>query len=488
MTSLYGALRPFEEAQLRKIHEASLTILEKAGAHVAHDQVLDHLAQAGYDVDKDKKLVRFQGNKVEELLASFRGNLNRRLRTDTISVSVDAGGQNVYDHATGRPRPVKMRDLIDVARLTDALEHVDEAGTLVMVPDMPPQLWDLYDHRYAWTYTHKTGGGGLGRNPSFTLSYYDRSMDYMMEMAAIKYGGSESIRHNPVLSLGLFPASPLRWEMPLLHHAMRVIEYGQIIGVGSNVICGIQSPITPAANIALENAERLAGLCIVKAINPDTPIFFCNHSYQLDLATGDIASGSPEQTLMPFLGQKLLEYYGFHLMVNHPVLDTSAHVPGGQAAAEKMMYMLFTALGGSKGIGGVGQLKEIFCYEQAVIDNEIAGYVKHLMKGLTIDDESLAVDLIVEQGPGGNFIDAEHTLQHMRECFYQPQIFYRRRLSEWLESDGKTALERAHARVQEILAQEPERYLTPDQEGAMDEVIERARHELAPDWEPNWDE
>ena len=175
-----------------------------------------------------------------------------------------------------------------------------------MVPDMPPQLWDLYNHRYAWTYTHKTGGGGLGRNPSFTCSFYDRSMDYMLEMTAIKYGGAEELRQNPILSLGLLPASPLRWDADLLHHTLRMIEAGQIIGICSNVICGIQSPITPAANIAIENAERLAGLCIVKAIDPATPVFFGNHPYQLDLATADIASGSPEQTLMPFLGQKLL--------------------------------------------------------------------------------------------------------------------------------------------------------------------------------------
>ena len=486
MTSLYGTLRPFEEAQLHKIHRASLTILEKAGAYVAHDKVLDYLADAGYCVDKDRKIIRFPGDMVEQLLTTFRGNLNRRLRGETLSVSIDSGAQHVYDYDTGRPRPVKMCDLIDVPRLADALEHIDEAGTLVMLPDMPPQLCDLYDHRYAWTYTHKTGGGGMGRNPSFTYSYYDRSMDYMLEMAAIKYGGPEGLRRNPVLSLALFPASPLRWEAHLLHHALRVIEAGQIIGVGSNVICGIQSPITPAANIALENAERLAGLCIVKAIDPETPVFFCNHSYQLDLITADVASGSPEQTLMPFLGQKLLEYYGFHLMVNHPVLDTSAHVPDQQAAAEKMMYMLLTGLAGSKGIGGAGGLKEIFCYEQAVIDNEIAGYVKHLLKGATIDDESLAIDLIVEKGPGGNFLDSDHTLKHMRECYYRPRVFYRRRLSEWLASDGQTTLERAHELVLEILAREPRGYLTPDQEAAMDEVIERARRELAPDWHPTW--
>jgi trimethylamine--corrinoid protein Co-methyltransferase len=487
MASLYGTLRPFEESQLRKIHEASLTILEKAGAFIAHDKVLEHLVDAGYRVDKDQKLVRFPSDRVEQLLTGFSGDLNRTLRGQTLSVSVDSGAQQVYDYDTGRPRPVEMRDLIDAPRVADALEHIDEAGTLVMVPDMPPQLWDLYNHRYAWNYTHKIGGGGMGRNPSFTYSYYDRSIDYMLEMAAIKFGGPAELRRNPVLSLALFPASPLRWEKHLLQCALRVIEAGQIMGVGSNVICGIQSPITPAANIALENAERLAGLCIVKAIDLETPVFFCNHSYQLDLITGDIASGSPEQTLMPFLGQKLLEYYGFHLMINHPVLDTSAHVPDQQAAAEKMMYMLFTGLAGSKGIGGAGGLKECFCYEQAVIDNEIAGFVKHLLKGATIDDESLAVDLIVEKGPGGDFLDSDHTLKHMRERFHRPRVFFRRRLSEWLENDGRTTLERAHERVQNILASEPKRYLTPDQEAAMDDVIVRARRELAPDWYPFWD-
>ena len=486
MASLYGSLKPFHNNELRRIHEASLSILEKAGAYVDHHTVLDRLAAAGHRVDHARKTVRFRPDQVEALLTSFRGDLNRNLRGETLSVSVDCGTQKIYCYKTGRPRPAEMADLIDVARMADALDHIDEAGTLVMVPDIPPQLTDLYDHRYAWTYTHKTGGGGLGRNPSFTYGYYDRSMDYMLEMASVKYGGKEALRQNPVLSLGLFPASPLRWESGLLHHAIRVMDMGQIIGVGSNVICGIQSPITPAANIAVENAERLAGLCIVKSIHADAPVFFCNHSYQLDLVTGDVASGSPEQTLLAFLGQKLLEYYGLHLMVNHPVLDTSAHAPDQQAAAEKMMYMLLTGLSGSKGIGGAGQLKEMFCYEQAVIDNEIAGYVKHLLKGATIDEESLQTDLIGELGPGGNFLDAEHTVRHMRECFHKPDIFYRRRLSEWLREDARTALERAHDSVRDILDRDPKRYLTPDEETHMDEIIERARRELVPDWKPPW--
>ena len=117
MASLYGSLSPFDESQLRKIHEASLTILEKAGAFVAHDKVLEHLADAGYPVDKDRKLVRFPSDRVEQLLTGFSGDLNRRLRGQTLSVSVDSGAQNVYDYDTGRPRAAVMRDLINAARV-----------------------------------------------------------------------------------------------------------------------------------------------------------------------------------------------------------------------------------------------------------------------------------------------------------------------------------------------------------------------------------
>lgn len=260
------------------------------------------------------------------------------------------------------------------------------------------------------------------------------------------------------------------------------------MGIGSNVICGVQSPLSAAADVAVDNAERLAGLCMVKAIDPDAVVFFCNHPYQIDLRSGDVASGSPEQALVPLLGQKLLEYYGFTLMANHPILDTSSHAPDAQAAAEKMMYLLMAGLAGCKGIGGVGGLKETLCYEQAVIDDEIAGYVKRILRGVAVDEDALQTDAIIERGPGGFFLDTEHTLRTMGEYYHDPVIFCRKRLSEYLEGDGTTALERAHERVRQILGRDPVKHVSPDQELAMDEVIERARQELAPGWRPRWDQ
>ena len=158
-------------------------------------------------------------------------------------------------------------------------------------------------------------------------------------------------------------------------------------------------------------------MCIVTSIDPNAKFYFCNHTYFLDMRSADIASGSPEQTLLALLGKKVLEHCGFQLVVNHPIMDVGAHTPDGQAAAEKMMYALLTALGGARGIGGAGQLKEDFCYEQLVIDDEIAGYVKHLVKGAEIGDETIALKTIEERGIGAHFLDSETTLLHLRDSY-----------------------------------------------------------------------
>ena len=349
-------------------------------------------------------------------------------------MSADSGGDKIWDYRTRRPRPTEPRDLVDVPRLVQALGNIDEAGNLVRLAEIPPNVEDLILYRHMWNHTEKKGGGGLGRCPACVFGLSPRTVDYLCQMLAVKIGDARADRE-PELSFFMGAASPLRFGHDVLDMALYALRLGQAVGIGGNCVAGIQSPITPAANIAVDHAERLAGLCIVTSIRGDARFYFCNHTYSLDMQGGDVAHGSPEMTLQALLGQKLLEHCGFQLVVNHPILDTSAHTPDAQAAAEKMLYMLLTALGGAKGIGGAGGLKENLCYEQLVIDNEIAGYVRHLLKGATINEETIALDEIERQGIGGNFLTCDTTLKFLRECYYAPRLFYRTRMSEWL-GDG----------------------------------------------------
>jgi trimethylamine--corrinoid protein Co-methyltransferase len=508
---LYGQLNPWTDDDLGRIHRTSLQILERIGVQVQHDDVLEILEATDAKVDRDRRVVRFPADMVEDRMRNAPGSWDRVKKGispisrdqpsmdaffpgvgqkldlspfSRFSVSVDSGGEKIWDYRTRRPRSSTPRDLVDVPRLVQAMENIDEAGNLVRFAAIPPNVEDLVLYRHMWNHTEKTGGGGLGRCPACVFGLSSRTVDYLCQMLKIKVGGDPSER-DPELSFFMGVASPLRFGHDVLDMALYMLRLGQAVGIGGNCVSGIQAPITPASDIAVDHAERLAGLCIVTSIRSDARFYFCNHAYSLDMQGGDVAHGSPEMTLQALLGQKLLNYCGFQLVVNHPILDTSAHTPDAQAAAEKMMYMLLTALGGAKGIGGAGGLKEYLCYEQIVIDNEIAGYVRQLLKGAVVNDETLALGEIEQHGIGGNFLTSETTMKFLRECYYAPRLFYRKRVSEWLGDGGKDTLERAHEKVESILARETPRFLTDDQLGAIDEIIRRACRELAPDWDPN---
>jgi trimethylamine--corrinoid protein Co-methyltransferase len=484
MSSLHGILNPWKPEALEKIHQASLQILERTGVWVGHDEALDSLERTAARVDRATKIVRFPAAMVDEIMRHAPGSWDRvGGPAREFSVSADCGAQHIWDYATRRARPVVARDFADVPRLVQALKHIDAAGTLVHAMEVPPQVADMIAYRHMWNHTEKKGGGGLGRSPSCCDALHPQAFDYLCEMLEIKIGAAK-MRSDPEFSFFMGVASPLRYSEDILKMAIHTIRRGQVVGIGGNCNCGVQSPVTPAANIALDHAERLAGMCIVTAIKPDAKFYFCNHTYFLDLQSADIASGSPEQTLLALLGQKVLEHCGFRIVVNHPIMDIGAHFPDAQAGAEKMMYALLTALGGANGIGGAGQLKEDFCYEQLMVDDEIAGYVKHLIKGAEITDETIALETIVEQGIGASFMDCDVTLDHWREIYHPPHLFGRKRKSEWMRDGAKDILTKAHEKVEATLARETPTFLSADQLAAMDKLIFKACKELAGGWNP----
>lgn len=484
MGKLQGMLDPWDPAELERIHQASLELLQKVGVSVDSDEALDALAASGARVDRDARTVRFPAEMVQERMLHAPGCWDRSPAVHAgFSVSADCGAYNIWDYATRRARPTTIRDFSDAPRLVQSLKHIDSAGNLVYSTAVPSPVGDMIAYRHMWAHTEKKDGGGLGRCPSCCHALLPQSFDYLCDMLEVKIG-SEKMREDPEFSFFMGSSSPLRFGRDVLTMALHAIKRGQVVGIGGNCNCGVQSPITAASNITIDHAERLAGMCIVTSIDPNVRFYFCNHTYFLDMRSADIASGSPEQTLLALLGKKVLEHCGFQLVVNHPILDVGSHAPDGQAAAEKMMYALLTALGGARGIGGAGQLKEDFCYEQLVIDDEIAGYVQHLIKGAEITEETIALAAIEGRGIGAHFLDCDTTLLHLRDSYYPPTLFYRKRKSEWLRDGGKDLLERAHERVEDLLARPTPLFLTPAQIASIDEIIVEACMELTGGWDP----
>ena len=75
-------------------------------------------------------------------------------------------------------------------------------------------------------------------------------------------------------------------------------------------------------------------------------------------------------------------------------------------------------------------------YGQLVMDNEFARMIKHVVGGIAVNDEALAVDVIHEIGVGKNFLSHDNTFKHMRSQS-QPKLIDRRTREDW-EAGGST--------------------------------------------------
>lgn len=155
-------------------------------------------------------------------------------------------------------------------------------------------------------------------------------------------------------------------------------------------------------------------------------------------------------------------------------------MPDAQAAHEKTITALLPALAGANLIYGLGMLELgiTFSFEQLVIDAEIARMVKRVVQGIDVTDETLAVDIIKEVGPGGDFLMQDHTMRHMKNVQSQPKLINRRMRGAWLEAGGKDLTEVAHEEALHILRNHKPEPLPPGVLATLRSIVEEAEEEL----------
>lgn len=90
-------------------------------------------------------------------------------------------------------------------------------------------------------------------------------------------------------------------------------------------------------------------------------------------------------------------------------------------------------------------------YEQFVIDNEIIGVIHRILAGIEVNDETLGFDVIESVGPGGNYVAEDHTVEHMRDEFFYPDLSVRCNYDIWEEQGQPDMLSRARDLVRKIL-------------------------------------
>ncbi|MCF8068044.1 MAG: trimethylamine methyltransferase family protein [Desulfobacterales bacterium] len=150
-----------------------------------------------------------------------------------------------------------------------------------------------------------------------------------------------------------------------------------------------------------------------------------------------------------------------------------------QTGHEKTLTGLIPALAGANMIYGLGMLESgiTFDYGQLVLDCEFARMIKHTVLGYQVNDDTLALDIIKEIGPGGHFLMHPHTLAGMRSQS-KPEIIDRKARDVWEKAGSTNAYERAVAKAQWILENHRREPLPQDVLDKIRAIIEDTEKEL----------
>jgi trimethylamine--corrinoid protein Co-methyltransferase len=434
--------------QCTTIHNASLEVLERTGVQLHFQEAVEMLRKAGARVSEGNR-VRVPASLVEKALNTAPKQVQIFDRQGEPAMLL--GGRNNYygsgsdclyivDHRTNQRRRAVLQDVVEGARVGDALANVDFVMSMFLPSDVPPQISDVLQMEIMLNNTSKP--------IVFVTNEFQGCVD-AVAMAEAVSGGAEALSARPFITCYINVTSGLVHNEEALQKLLFLSGKGLPAMYLPLVTAGMTGPATLPGSMAVLNAGALLGVVLSQLKREGAPVIVpgCGLTI-IDMRTMVNPYCSPDGKGMT---HAMGRYYG---LPNFALGGgTESKLVDGQAAAEAALTLMSETLNGGNLIHDLGYLESGLSgsLAQLAICDEIVGWLRHYMAPVEVNEETLMLDLIDEKGPEGSFITHEHTLNHFREHWY-PRLFERGNYSMWEKSGGKGLAERASEQVEKILA------------------------------------
>ena len=465
-------LHILSDDQKARIHQATLEILRRTGVRVLVPEVRELLSEAGCWLDGER--VRIPPHLVEwavrvapkrVVMCDRDGNAAMFLEGYRSYYGTGSDTPFVIDATNGKRRQTVLADVANVARLVDALPHIDFLMCMGIASDVTASISDLYHFKTMVGNTLK---------PIVYTAWSLQNLRAIVEMAEGVAGGAETLQRNPFCALYTEPIAPLTHGRESCEKLLYICKKGLPVVYTPGLITGASSPVTRAGAVVQANAELLSGLTICQLIREGTPVVAAGSGMMaMDMSTLLASYGAPEFMLDWCALSEMGHYYDLPIFGFAGVTDAKTF--DQQAAAEGALWVLLAAQSGGNLIHDVGYIESglTASYEMLVAMDEVVGLVQRFMEGVEVSEETLALDVIDQVGPGGHFLGEMHTLHHFRENWY-PHLFDRRNRAGWEAGGALTLGDRARARVQEILETHQRPPLDEPVAARLNAIIQRA--------------
>ncbi len=436
---------------VQRIHEATLEIIQETGVRFPSERSLDIWEAHDATVDRETMIVKAPAQLIEKALKTAPPAYSLAARDplqdlpmdgNHVFLGTDGCGVEIIDLESGERRRSRLQDVADIARVADHQEQVAFHWVALSAQDKPPESRGLHELKAVWENSTK--------HVQTESVYSVKEAHAAIEMAAAVAGGRDALRERPMLSIMQCTAPPLGHDGGSLDAALIAAEAGVPCGFMTMSACLTTGPATLAGNLVVGNAEVISATALIQLAFPGAPVFYAAAQTASDLRTGGYTGGGPEDFLFGAATNVLSDFYDIPLSMG--AFATGAKEPNWQAGVDNALSSFMACVVMSDMLLGVGFLhgSRIWSFAQMLMDCEIYDIVYNMMRGIVVDDESLALDVIKAVGPHGNFLTQKHTRKHMREIFL-PSYMDRRPYNIWLEK-GDNATDWASAEARRILA------------------------------------
>ncbi len=460
-----------DREQVGQIDQASRYILEKIGIRMPLPAALDLLESAGAKADRSRSLVFIPPELVDRALkkAPARFKLCARNPENDLFLdgtqgylTLDGCGLQVIDLENGRLRKSTLSDLEKATMVADYLDEIAFLWPVISAQDKPKSQQPLYELAAQLQFSGKHVQAMTAVNKNSALG--------SVRIAEAVAGSSEALRQRPLLSNFQCSISPLAYDPEGLEAAMVFADAGIPTGFLTMQIGCSTAPATLAGSLAQANAEVLAGIVLLQCYRPGTPTFYGSCATVMELKTGAVCSGGPEDFIMQALTAQMARYYG--LPSNVGTFATGAKASNWHAGVENALSGAVSAFAGADMMCGAGLLAGavIFSFEQLLLDCEVYEIIRRTVGGITVDTEALALETIAGVGPGNHFMAEPHTLEHMLEL-WQPALINRSPYGKWQVEGCREAGENAREKAQWILKNHRPLPLAENLKEEIDQII-----------------
>ncbi|MBY8992790.1 MAG: trimethylamine methyltransferase family protein, partial [Candidatus Lokiarchaeota archaeon] len=389
------------------------------------------------------------------------------------------GGHNIYfglgtdllrtiDLETDKLRLSVLQDVKNAAIVSDYCKEIDFIASFALPSDVPKNLMYINCVKAMMENSAK---------PIFFTAAGKEDLEYIIKMAEVVTGSENKLRSKPFLIHYSEPTPPMCHSYGAINKLFLCAEKEIPICYTPADLLGGTAPVSLAGGIVQANAEALSGIVLHQLKKRGAPIISGFAVAPLDMRSAVMSYGSPEEHLTNSAFADIFHYYNIPMW---STVGSDSHCLDQQAAFEHAIAILLASMDGANLIHDIGYLGQGLVGNPVsiVMCDEIISYVKRFIRGFDIDREMMAIDVISDIGPGGNFLTHKHTLDHFREELWRPKFINRDGPETWTKNGRKSYGDRIKAHTLKVLETHKAEPLNQDIHQKLNEILIDAERKL----------